>query len=189
MELIDLIRKRSSIRRYLARPVERGLVLQCIEAARLAPSACNVQPWEFIVVEGAVKDELCREAFGTVHSFNRFAKGAPVIIVVVADPGFSKAKLFSYFKGTRYELIDIGIACEHLVLQAAELGLGTCWLGWFDESKTKAVLDIPKGKRVAAMIALGYSDRSAEAPEKKRKAIGEIVSFNAYGDRGGPAPR
>ena len=189
MALIDLIRKRSSIRRYSSRPVERDVILKCIEAARLAPSACNVQPWEFIVVEGDVKSALCREVFSTVHAFNRFAEGAPVIIVVVANPGFSKAKLFSYFKGTRYELIDIGIACEHLVLQATELGLGTCWLGWFDESKTKALLGIPGEKRVAAMIALGYCEGAGEEIEKQRKHLGEIVSFNTYGDREGQQRR
>ena len=189
MALIDLIRKRSSIRRYSSRPVERELVLRCIESARLAPSACNVQPWEFIVVEGEAKNELCREAFGTVHAFNRFAEGAPVIIVVVANPGFSKAKLFSYFKGTRYELIDIGIACDHLVLQATELGLGTCLLGWFNESKTKALLGIPGEKRVAAMIALGHCEGAGEEKEKQRKPLGNIVSFNTYGAREGQQQR
>ncbi|MDP8248782.1 MAG: nitroreductase family protein [Candidatus Tritonobacter lacicola] len=180
MALIDLIRKRASIRKYSSKPVERETVLKCIEAARLAPSACNVQPWEFIVVEGETKAALCLVAFSTVHAFNRFAETAPVIIVVAANPGFSKAKLFSYFKDTKYHLIDIGIACEHLVLQATELGLGTCWIGWFHEEKVKALLGVPKGKRIVAMISLGYYEEGKERT-KKRKALDEIVSFNTYG--------
>ena len=84
------------------------------------------------------------------------------------------------FRGTQYYLIDIGITGEHFVLQAEDLGLGTCWIGWFNEGAVKSVLNIPQHKKIDILIALGYYDREKLGPEHGREPIGEIVSFNSY---------
>ena len=84
------------------------------------------------------------------------------------------------FRGTKYYLIDIGIASEHLVLQAEELGLGTCWIGWFNERAVKVTLNIPQRKKIDIVIALGYYDREKLGPEHDREVMDKIVSFNTY---------
>lgn len=179
MELFEVMNKRYSVRTYLPKPVEREKLLRCVEAARIAPSACNVQPWKFVIVdEPALKARVVEEAFSGVHSFNRFTKEAGAIVAVVAELDFATNKLFASLQGTQFYLLDIGCACEHFILAATELGLGTCWLGWFDEKKVKRLLGIPRPKKVAALISVGYYDQPV--PEKKRKAFSEIASFNAY---------
>ena len=145
MTLLDLVRHRKSVRNFLDRPVEREKIMMCLEAARLAPSACNSQPWRFIVVDdGQLKNRLCQAAFGGIYSINSFCKMAPVIVAVISEKGKFLARIGSMFRGTKFYLIDIGIACEHFVLQAEELGLGTCWIGWFNERAVKSVLNIPQ---------------------------------------------
>jgi len=84
------------------------------------------------------------------------------------------------FRGTKYYLIDVGIACEHFVLQAEDLDLGTCWIGWFNEGAVKSVLNIPRSKKVDILIALGYYDRGKLGPEHDRETIDKIASFNSY---------
>ncbi len=84
------------------------------------------------------------------------------------------------FRGTKFYLIDIGIAGEHFVLQAEELGLGTCWIGWFNESAVKSVLNIPRDKRIDILIALGYYDREKLGSEHGREPMDKIASFNSY---------
>src|SRR3989339_620853 len=119
MTFIDLVKHRFSCRKFLNTPVEKEKLEQCLEAARLAPSACNSQPWSFIVVdEEKCKNRLAEEAFSGAYSMNAFAKSAPVLIVVVTERSGYIARLGGYFKGVQYSLIDIGIACEHLILQA-----------------------------------------------------------------------
>jgi len=139
MILLDLLKHRKSVRKFLGRPVEREKIMMCLEAARLAPSACNSQPWRFIVVDDErLKNKLCGAAFSGIYSINSFCKMAPVIVVVISEK----------FRGTKYYLIDIGIAVEHFVLQAEDLGLGTCWIGWFNERAVKSILDVPQNKKI-----------------------------------------
>lgn len=177
--LQDLISKRRSIRNYINKPIAKDDLLKCLEAARLAPSACNAQPWKFIVVdEPQLKDKLCARAFSGVYSINKFTKNAPVLVVVVSEREKFLTAMGGYFRGMKYYLVDIGIACEHLVLQAAELGIGSCWLGWFNEKAVKAILEIPKNKKVDIIISLGYYEKVS--PEKPRKSMQEISSFNRY---------
>ncbi len=184
MELSEVLRKRSSVRKYLPIPVEREKIAVCVEAARIAPSACNVQPWKFIVVDDPeLKGRLVQDAFSGVHSFNRFTQDAGALVAVVAETDFATNKLCAALQGTQFYLLDIGSACEHFILAATELGLGTCWLGWFDEKKVKKLLAIPRKKKVVALISVGYYDRSVPAPERKRKSAEEIVSFNGYTGR------
>jgi nitroreductase len=178
MAFLELVRKRRSTRKYSAKPVPRETLERCLEAARLAPSACNVQPWHFIVVDDAeLKNNLAKAAFSGVYSMNSFAKDAPVLIAVVTERSNYIARLGGYLKGVQYSLIDIGIVCEHLVLQAEEEGVGTCWLGWFNEGAVKKVLGLPKAKKVDIMISMGYPE-SEELREKTRKHLSEIRRFN-----------
>lgn len=158
--------------------MSREIIDRALEAARLAPSACNSQPWSFIVVdEAGLKEALVKGACSGIYSLNSFIREAPVIIVVVRERSTYIARLGGYFRGVQYSLIDIGIACEHLVLQAEEDGVGTCWLGWFNEHKVKEVLGIPKEKKVDVMISMGYEE-GRDDKEKKRRPLDEIKRFN-----------
>jgi len=181
MALIDLIRTRKSVRDFLDRPVEREKIMMCLEAARLAPSASNSQPWKFIVVDdGQLKNKLCEAAFSGIYFINAFCRTAPVIVVVISEKSKFLARIGGMFRGTKYYLIDIGIACEHLVLQAEDLGLGTCWIGWFNEKAVKSILNIPEHKKIDILIALGYYEREKLGREHSREPIDKISSFNSY---------
>ena len=181
MTLLDLLKHRKSVRNFLDKPVEPEKITMCLEAARLAPSACNSQPWKFIVVDDReLKDRLCDVAFSGVYSMNSFCKMAPAIVVVVSEKPKFLARIGGMFRGTKYYLIDIGIAGEHLVLMAEELGLGTCWIGWFNEPAVKSILNIPKRKKIDIIIALGYYDRDKLGPGHDREPINRIASFNSY---------
>lgn len=176
-KFIDLVKKRKSIRSYSSQPVQRELIDQCLEAARLAPSACNSQPWSFIVVdEKKVKNEIVKKALSGIYSMNNFVKEAPVIIVVITENSTYIARMGGMFRGVKYNLIDIGIACDHLTLQAEDLGLGTCWLGWFNENAVKKVLGLPKKTRVDVMISLGYPQEGIEK-KKERKSLDKIRQY------------
>lgn len=149
MALLDLLKHRKSIRDFLDRPVEREKIMMCLEAARLAPSACNSQPWKFIVVDDRqLKDKLGDAAFRGIYSMNSFCKTAPVMVVVVSEKSKFLARIGGMFRGTKYYLIDIGVAIEHFVLQAEDLGLGTCWIGWFNARAVKSVLEISHRKKM-----------------------------------------
>jgi nitroreductase len=181
MALLDLIKHRKSVRDFLDKPVEREKIIMCLEAARLAPSASNSQPWRFIVVDDKqLKDKLCDAAFSGIYWINSFCKTAPVMVVVISEKSKFLARIGGMFRGTKYYLIDIGIACEHFVLEAEDLGLGTCWIGWFNERAVKSILNIPDNKKIDILIALGYYDREKLGPEHSREPINEIVSFNSY---------
>ncbi|OGD29145.1 MAG: hypothetical protein A2V57_10900 [Candidatus Aminicenantes bacterium RBG_19FT_COMBO_65_30] len=173
-----ILRGRRSIRRYLPAPVEREKLLACLEAARIAPSAHNVQPWRFIVVDDPeLKDRLAAAAFSGIYSSSKFAARAPVILVLLARPGGTVVRIGAKLQGVSFNLIDMGIAGEHVVLQAEELGLATCWMGWFDYRKVRKVLRIPRKFKVVAMMPLGYAEKRPTR-EPPRKTLEEVVAFN-----------
>lgn len=174
-EFIDIVRKRRSIRRYRSDPVPRELIEKCLEAARYAPTACDKQSWRFIVTEGALKDRIAKECLGEPPVPNKWAADAPVIVVMASEKDFVTHRIAAGIKGTRYDLIDAGIAGDHFVLQAAELGLGTCWLGWFKKRKVKKLLDLPAGWEITALITLGY--QAGEMSGKKMKPLDEIREY------------
>jgi len=181
MALLDLVKHRKSVRDFLDVAVEREKIMMCLEAARLAPSACNSQPWRFIVVDDRqLKNKLCDAAFSGIYSVNSFCQMAPVIVVVVSEKSKFLAKIGGMFRGTKYYLINIGIAIEHFVLQAEDLGLGTCWIGWFNEQAVKPILNIPPPKKIDILIALGYYDKAKVHSEHGREPIDKIASFNSY---------
>jgi nitroreductase len=177
---IDLVRRRRSIRRYKPDPVPPDLIETCIEAARYAPTACDRQSWRFIITEGEIKDRIAGAALGGVVVPNRWAGTAPVIVVIAMDLDVIVHKLGGKVKGIEYHMIDAGIAGEHFVLQATELGLGTCWIGWFNKRAVKKILDIPAGWDVAAMIAVGFPDQ--EPGQKVRKKFEEITFRDEQGE-------
>jgi nitroreductase len=181
MALLELLKQRKSVRNFLDRPVEREKILMCLEAARVAPSACNSQPWKFVIVDDReLKKKLCKKAFGGIYAINHFCRTAPVIVVVVSEKSKFLARIGGMFRGTKYYLIDIGIAGEHFVLQAEDLGLGTCWIGWFNESAVKSLLNIPNNKKIDILIALGYYDKEKVKAEHAREPLDKITSFNSY---------
>ena len=174
----ELVRNRRSVRRYLDRPVEREKVLACLEAARLAPSAENVQPWRFLVIDDPdVKQRYSATAFSGIYSFSRFAAKAPVLIVILARPDLLANRIGKQIQDVSFYLIDIGISGEHFALQAEELGLGTCWVGWFNSRRTRKFFNIPRQYKIVCVMALGYPE--ARSPrEKNRKTLAEIAWFN-----------
>jgi len=176
---LDLVGKRQSDRAYLNRTIERGKIDRCLEAARLAPSTCNSQPWTFIVVDDQeLKNQIADATSNTLLPLNHFTKQAPVHIVIVRESPKLTAKFGGLIKNKDYPLIDIGIAAEHFCLQATSEGLGSCMLGWFDEKKVKKLLDIPEIKRPILIITLGYPAKKMRP--KKRKKFSEIVRHNSY---------
>jgi len=181
---IDLVRSRRSIRRFLAQPVEDEKISACLEAARLAPSAHNAQPWRFVVVDDPeLKDRLCLAAFTGLYRVSRFAAQAPVIVVALARKDIVVHFVGRRIQSTAYHLIDLGIAGEHFVLQAEELGLGTCWMGWFSRRAVRRVLGLPRRFKVVAMIPVGYP-ASRPPSATVRKALSEVAWWNRVGGNG-----
>ncbi|GAB4343430.1 MAG: nitroreductase family protein [Calditrichia bacterium] len=181
MEFQELIRKRQSVRKYSDRPVETEKLEILSQAVRLAPSASNSQPWKLIwVTEPELREKVARATFSKAVSFNKFALQAPVLAVLCVEKPPLLTQLGAWVQKREYPLIDIGIAASHLCLQAAELGLGTCMLGWFDEGKIKSLLKIPEKTRIGLVVTVGYAPDDYPLRSKKRKAFSEVVSYNQY---------
>jgi len=179
MELKQAIEGRRSIRKFLNHPVEREKINACLEAARLAPSACNSQPWHYIVLDDpAVKEAFCKQVFNGVYKISRWAAQAPVLVAVVSDKGSVISRLGGYLRRTEFYLVDQGISGEHFALRAHDLGLGTCWIGWVDSQKASQFFKLPSGKKIEHLFALGYP---AENPAPRPRAkLEEIVSYNKF---------
>ncbi|MGD0710670.1 MAG: nitroreductase family protein [Bacteroidales bacterium] len=179
MNFLELIKLRQSVRKYSDKPVEREKIERCIEAARLAPSACNAQPWKYILIdEPELKENVAKETFSTIAPFNKFSLQAPVIIAIVMEKPNMLSQFGGRVKDKDFYLIDIGITAEHFCLQATEEGLGTCMLGWFNERAVLKLLNIPSRKRIGLLITLGYA--ADEQRQKKRKEVKEMCNFNKY---------
>jgi nitroreductase len=174
----ELVRSRRSIRRYLDKPVEKEKVLTCIEAARLAPSADNVQPWRFLIIDDPeLKARFAKEVFSGIYFVSRFAAQAPVLIMILARLDIIANRIGKQIQDISFYLIDIGIAGEHIVLQAEELGLGTCWIAWFNPRKARKFFKIPRKYKIVSLMAMGYYEKRPQK-EKKRKKLEEIAWFN-----------
>lgn len=185
MKFIELAQKRQSIRHYNGQPVEREKLEMCLEAARLAPSASNSQPWTFVVVDDReLKEKVARETYSRLVSFNRFVLHAGAVVVMVIEKPKLIAQVGSVIKNKEFPLIDIGMAAEHFCLQASELGLGTCMLGWFNEAPIKTLLRIPPTKTIGLLIAVGYPAEGFTTKEKVRKPFDQVVRYNGYQAKG-----
>jgi len=179
--LLNLLDSRKSIRKYENRSISRSKIISCIEAARLSPSACNIQPWQFVVIDSAkVLRKITNTAFAGIYYPNKFACSAPVLIAVIARPDKTVGRMANYIHGDRYYLFDVGFACSNLILRAKELKLGSCVIAWFDHERVKKVLKISPSLHVIALIAIGYasSDGKKTRASKNRKKIANIMKFN-----------
>lgn len=177
---LELATSRRSIRSYSEREVKREDLERCVEAARLSPSACNSQPWKFIIIDDKEKkEEVSRKVISGLYNMNAFAKSASAFIAVVSEktkpPAWAGGKLMR----TDFRKIDIGIASAHLVLQAQELGLGTCILGWFNERNLKKILSVPRSKKVELLVSFGYPDNSS-LRDRSLKDKSSALSVNRY---------
>jgi len=181
MEFGELIKQRQSVRQYQQRPVEKALLDKLIEAVRLAPSASNSQPWKLIIVDDpGLKAQVAQATFSPAVSFNKFAPEAPVIAIFTVEKAGLITQVGAVLKQRPFSLIDIGIAAAHFCLQAAELGLGTCILGWFDERKIQRLLNIPRRTRIGLVVTVGYAAEGYPLRDKTRKAAGQMSGFNTY---------
>lgn len=181
MNFIELVKKRQSVRRYVPKAIEPDKLERCLEAARLAPSASNSQPWSFIVVDDPVlKDKVAKLTFDHVISFNKFVVQAPVLVVFVIEKPKVITRIGSFIKKIEYPKIDIGIASQNFCMQATDEGLGTCMLGWFKEAPIRGLLKIPSDKKIGLIVSIGYSPEDYRLREKTRKSFTELVKYNSY---------
>jgi nitroreductase len=162
MSVLDTIKDRRSIRAYKDERIPKEKLDKLLEAARLAPSAANRQIWKFVVVENAkIKNQLV-----TACNSQAFVGTASHVIAGIGDPA------------QKWHQVDLAIALEHIVLEAVELGLGTCWIGAFNEDQVKKILRIPQDKKVVALLTVGIP---AELPAARpRKTLDEIVAYDEY---------
>jgi nitroreductase len=180
MEFLELVRLRQSVRGYLPDSIDRSIIEECIEAARLAPSACNSQPWHFVVIDDPeVKDAVARNCYGKVVNINHFTVQAPVIVAIVSERQTFTAKIGNFVMKKRFTYFDIGIAAEHFCLAAAERGVGTCMLGWFKEKPIAKLLGVPRNRKVELLITAGKAAKDEIRP-KIRKSVDEIRSYDSY---------
>lgn len=174
-DFYDLIARRESCRDFAAAPPEDEKLLRCLEAARLAPSACNSQPYAFVVVR---ESTLVKKTADAVRGggMNRFAGDCPCFVVIVEEKANLSARFGAKLKDQDYTSVDIGIAALQMCLAAAEEGLSTCMLGWFDERRLKEALSIDAQKRVRLVVCVGYAKTDA-IRAKTRKDISDLVTF------------
>ncbi|MBQ4548800.1 MAG: nitroreductase family protein [Bacteroidales bacterium] len=172
----ELAKIRQSDRKYKDQAVEKEKIIQCLETARISPSANNSQPWKFVVVDDFEKKEQIAEC-SIGLGMNKFTHQCPVIVAVVLEKQNFMSTIGSMIKNKDYSLFDVGIAVNQFCLQAADLGLGTCIMGWFDEKKIKKILGVGN-RRIPLLISLGYPD--APTREKVRKPLEVMSSWNKY---------
>ena len=169
MELKEAIEKRKSIRDYEDKPIPEDMLLRVLEAARLAPSGGNSQPWKFIVVrDGKRRQKLAQSAAGQT-----FVAEAPVVIAAVA----TKPKIVMMCEVPEYA-VDLAIAVHHITLAAVDEGLGTCWIGAFSQEEARGVLSVPEKYQIVALLPLGFT-KQPEGP-KTRKSLNEIICYETF---------
>lgn len=174
MRFSELITARQSCRNYdVTKPVEQEKLDAVLEAARLAPSACNGQPYHFTVCRGQVAKEVAKACMGM--GMNKFADQAPIAIVVSEMPYVKSAAVGAKLKKNDYRSIDIGIAVAYLTAEATEQGLSTCILGWLDDAKIRSICGLEQPVRL--VITLGYAAKTDSLRTKKRKKTDELVTY------------
>lgn len=175
---LQLAAQRQSDRAFVpGKKIEREVLERIIEAARLAPSACNGQPWHFTVI---TDDELLPKVGKATSSLgmNRFVKDASALVLITHEPTNITSKLGSGIKDKDFPMMDLGIASAYVTLAAEDEGIGSCILGWFDEKTIKELVNIPSKRRLMLIVALGYAAK--EKRKKIRKEWDKVVSFEKY---------
>ncbi len=171
MEFLDLVKQRYSVRAYKAMPVEDEKLLGVLEAARLAPTASNRQPFQLIVIHTKGREEELRR----IYSPSWFVE-APIVVCICSMP----------FQGwvrqdrKNYRDVDVAIAMDHLILAATDLGLGTCWIGAFNPGETQRILKLPEDVEPIVFTPLGYPDDQPSRRHKNRKSIDELVRYEHW---------
>ncbi|MBQ1223256.1 MAG: nitroreductase family protein [Oscillospiraceae bacterium] len=174
MNFTEIAENRQSCRSYdPARQVEKEKLDRILETARLSPSACNGQPYHITVCRGEIAKKVAKSTQGM--GLNKFAVDAPILLVISEKPYVATAALGAKVKGNDYRSIDIGILSAYITAEAAVLGLGSCILGWFDESEIRSVCGLDGTVRL--VITLGYAKEGDKLRTKKRKDMGELVSY------------
>ena len=171
MTFLELVQKRESCRGFLPElpPLEK--LIACVDTARLAPSACNSQPWRYtIITEPSLRDSVCRAVQD--QGMNRFASEAPAFIVVEQRSGNLSSRVGGVLKGQDFASVDIGIGIAHLCLAAADAGLSTCILGWLNQKKLRRALHAAGPIRL--VVAIGYARSTAAPREKNRRGLEDI---------------
>ena len=179
MNVYEAIRTRRSVRRYSPRPIPDSTLARLRDALRLAPSACNFQPWRFIFVT----DQKLRAELGQAAHQQTFIAQAPLIVVACGFPDRAYQGMGGH--GNSVE-VDVAIALDHLTLTAVAEGLGTCWIGAFDEPAVKRLLEIPQEVKVVALTPVGFPKSSSlirPAAKGERKTEGEVFSVNRFAPR------
>ena len=175
---LELAKSRQSDRAYEpGRKIEPEVLNRILEAGRMAPSACNGQPWHFTVVTTEpLLGEVAKATAGL--GMNRFVKDAAALVLVTQEPTNITSRLGGRIKNKSYSVMDIGVATAYMTLAAEDEGVGSCILGWFDEKKIKELVGIPKDRRLQLVLSLGYSTKPKH--DKVRKKWDEVVSFEKY---------
>jgi nitroreductase len=174
MDVFEAVQKRKSQRSYLSKPVPRETLEKLLEAARLSPSANNIQPWHFVVVTDPNNRKTLSKGL-----YAKFLKDVPAVIVLCGDEPASP----------EWYVVDVALAGENMVLAATEEGLGTCWVGSFEEDNVKSLLNIPESMRVVALLAVGYAKEKDSITSRviqfirRRKTLNEIASWEIYGNK------
>ena len=171
MDFLEIAKTRQSCRKYTDKPIPQESIEAILEAGRLAPSACNSQPYFFTVCTGEKAKEVAKQTTGM--GMNKFALQAQVLLVISEMPYNKSAAVGAKVKGNDYRSIDIGITAAYITAEAAAQGIGSCILGWFDDEKIRKACEIEYPVRL--VITLGYP--LDDFREKKRKNISELVSF------------
>ena len=181
-DFYELLKKRRSIRSYDTAPVEEWKIELILNAARIAPSSCNKQPWRIITVTDnrLIKQLSLCAPIGT--RVNKWMADAPLVFVICAQPHPVIHKAARLIERDCH-LMDIGIAGEHMILMATALGLGSCWIGWFDEKKVRELLTVPEDMSIPVMIVMGYPSEIVDIKTQKRKDLDEIAFLNKYGQK------
>jgi nitroreductase len=174
-DFLELAAARQSCRDFADRPVEREKLVKCVEAARLAPSACNSQPWSFVVVDNPrVAPEVAKAS--QQLGINEYISGARAFIVVLEEHAVLMPRLRALIDSQYFAKSDLGGALLSLCLEAESLGLGTCILGLYDREKLCSLLDIPLEKQFAGLVAVGYP-ADPKTRGKDRKPLESLVRF------------
>ena len=188
MDVFKAIKWRRSVRRFSPRKIEREKLLQILEAARLAPSSSNRQAWHFVVVDDpSIIAQIPDTAPVGTRRIIDFVKNAPLVIVGCYTKALTH--YLAQLAGHENHLVDVSIAMSQMTLAATELGIGTCWVGWYGESRLRNLLKLPRRYKIVALLVLGYpSEPSTEEaiggiPARSRKALSDIVSYNKFGER------
>ena len=169
MNFYELINKRYSVRSYKTEPVEEEKLAQVLNAVRLAPTAANRQPFQFVVIHTAGREAELKRIYG-----KEWFSQAPVVICACSVP----SQAWSRVDNKNYNQVDAAIAVDHLILAATDLGLGTCWVAAFDPAAAREILRLPEGVEPIAFTPIGYP--ADHAKEKKRKDLSELIRYESW---------